>query len=129
MFSSLYPYASLLEEQYAKGWQERADTNPKRYRLHAILIDGGLSGTHLIGLYIHHVILFEVIYRGIEYILGTNIHPMGDTLAFFFTNHEDSIPFAVDGQITCHADGFQQADLVFGDGILAGVFTSPSTEK
>ena len=45
---------------------------------------------------------------------------MGDTLAFFFTNHEDSIPFAVDGQITSHADGFQQADLVFGDGILAG---------
>ena len=97
------------------------------FTLFSLMVD--CPARTLLGCTVHHVILFEVIYRGIEYILGTNIHPMGDTLAFFFTNHEDSIPFAVDGQITCHADGFQQADLVFGDGILAGVFTSPSTEK
>ena len=48
---------------------------------------------------------------------------------FFFTDHEDGIPLAVDGKVTRHADSFQQGYIVFEILYFPGVFTSPRTEK
>ena len=45
---------------------------------------------------------------------------MRHPFSFFFTDHEDGIPLAVDGKVTGHADSFQQGYIVFRDTVFSG---------
>ena len=103
---------NLFEDGVEEGGDGDEDGSAMEPKISG-LADGGVAGLDLVGLDIDDVVLLEVIIGGaddvgIVEVEGVDLFPS----LCIFTDELDIVAYAVDGEVACLCEGFEDVDLL-----------------
>ena len=102
-------------DDHTQGGEEGGNRNPNRDVAEGVVVVGGLSHFHAVRFDIDDVVLLEVIDGRVENVLAAEIYEISFGGIAFLTEHANHVAATIDGEVSRHADGFKDGEVVAFD--------------
>ena len=104
--------AALSPDEDGDARQYGGHGEPGGDGAHGVVVVGGLSHLHLVGLHVDDVVLLEVVDGRVEHVLRAEVDEVCLAHVAFLADDLHGVAAARDVEVARHAEGFEDSDVV-----------------